>query len=146
MKRNMKQWIQEMIAADVKTPMPVLSFPAVQLMGVSVRELISDAGLQAEGMRRVAERVHSAAAVSLMDLSVEAECFGAQVRVSDDEVPTVDGLHGGRRGSGRGASDSRGGHGPHGPVRRGHSPCLRDHRRPPRAGGCNRPLSRWRAA
>ena len=89
MKRNMKQWIQEMIAADVKTPMPVLSFPAVQLMGVSVRELISDAGLQAEGMRRVAERVRSAAAVSLMDLSVEAECFGAQVRVSDDEVPTV---------------------------------------------------------
>ena len=45
MKRNMKRWIQEMIAADVKTPMPVLSFPAVQLMGVSVRELISDAGL-----------------------------------------------------------------------------------------------------
>ena len=89
MKRNMKQWIQEMIAANVETPMPVLSFPAVQLMGVSVRELISDAGLQAEGMRRVAERVHSAAAVSLMDLSVEAECFGAQVRVSDDEVPTV---------------------------------------------------------
>lgn len=89
MKRNMKRWIEEMIAADVKTPMPVLSFPAVQLMGVSVRELISDAGLQAEGMRRVAERVCSAAAVSLMDLSVEAECFGAQVRVSDDEVPTV---------------------------------------------------------
>ncbi|MBO5219520.1 MAG: methyltransferase, partial [Clostridia bacterium] len=31
----------------------------------------------------------SAAAVSLMDLSVEAECFGAEIRVSDDEVPTV---------------------------------------------------------
>ena len=91
MKRNMKQWIQEMIAANVKTPMPVLSFPAVQLMGVSVRELISDAGLQAEGMRRVAERVRSAAAVSLMDLSVEAECFGAQVRVyQGDTLVTPD--------------------------------------------------------
>ena len=89
MKRNMKQWIQEMIAANDKTPMPVLSFPAVQLMGVSVRELISDAGLQAEGMRRVAERVPSAAAVSLMDLSVEAECFGAQVRVSDDAIREI---------------------------------------------------------
>ena len=37
----------------------------------------------------VADRVPSAAAVSLMDLSVEAECFGSQIRFSDDEVPTV---------------------------------------------------------
>ena len=32
-----------------------------------------------------------AASVSLMDLSVEAECFGAKIRVSEDEVPTVTG-------------------------------------------------------
>jgi len=40
-------------------------------------------------MKAVAERVNAAAAVSLMDLSVEAECFGATIRVSDEEVPTV---------------------------------------------------------
>ena len=39
----------------------------------------------------VAGRVPAAASVSLMDLSVEAECFGASVRFSDDEVPTVTG-------------------------------------------------------
>ena len=69
--------------------MPVLSFPAVQLMGISVRELISDSDAQARGMKLVADRVDSAASVSLMDLSVEAECFGSTIRVSDDEVPTV---------------------------------------------------------
>lgn len=37
----------------------------------------------------VADRVRSAAAVSLMDLSVEAEAFGASIHVSRDEVPTV---------------------------------------------------------
>ncbi len=71
--------------------MPILSFPAVQLMGISVRELISDSDRQAEGMQRIAERVDAAAAVSLMDLSVEAECFGSQIVVSEDEVPTVKG-------------------------------------------------------
>ena len=89
MKRDMKQWVAEAIAAPVKKPMPVLSFPAVQLMGITVRDLISSSEHQAQGMELVAKRVDSAAAVSLMDLSVEAECFGSEIRVSDDEVPTV---------------------------------------------------------
>lgn len=89
MKLNMKQWFSDMIAAPVKKALPVLSFPAIQLMDVSVRQLISDSELQAEGLVRVAQRVPSAASVSLMDLSVEAECFGSEVRVSDDEVPTI---------------------------------------------------------
>ena len=89
MNRNMKEWLSDMISADRKTALPILSFPSVSLLGVTVRELISDSDRQALGMKLVAERVNSAAAVSLMDLSVEAECFGATVRVSDDEVPTV---------------------------------------------------------
>ena len=89
MKRDMKAWLEELKAAPVKKAMPVLSFPAIQLMDVSVKELISDSDLQAKGMALVAQRVDSAASVSLMDLSVEAECFGAQIRVSDEEVPTV---------------------------------------------------------
>lgn len=89
MKRDMKAWLEELKAAPAKKAMPVLSFPAIQLMGVSVKELISDSDLQAKGIALVAQRVDSAASVSLMDLSVEAECFGAQIRVSDEEVPTV---------------------------------------------------------
>ena len=89
MNRNMKAWLIDMIGADKKVPLPILSFPSVSLLGITVRELISDSARQAEGMKLVAERVNAAAAVSLMDLSVEAECFGATVRVSDEEVPTI---------------------------------------------------------
>ena len=89
MNRNMKQWLTDMIGADRKVPLPILSFPSVSLLGITVRELISDSDRQAEGMKLVAERTKAAAAVSLMDLSVEAECFGAAIRISDDEVPTV---------------------------------------------------------
>ena len=86
---DMKEWLNGLRKAERKKAMPILSFPAVQLMRISVRELISDSDRQAEGMQRIAERVDAAASVSLMDLSVEAECFGSQIRVSDDEVPTV---------------------------------------------------------
>ena len=78
-----------MISDETKTALPILSFPSVSLMGITVRELISDSNRQAQGMKAVADRTKSAAAVSLMDLSVEAECFGATIRVSDEEVPTV---------------------------------------------------------
>lgn len=89
MQRDMKQWLRAMIDSDKKKTIPVLSFPAVQLMDVSVKELISDSTMQARGMKLIADRVDSAASVSLMDLSVEAECFGAEISVSEDEVPTV---------------------------------------------------------
>ena len=85
----MKKWMEDWKTSPVKKAFPILSFPAIQLMGISVKDLISDSAVQAKGMKLVAERTDSLASVSLMDLSLEAECFGATIRVSDDEVPTV---------------------------------------------------------
>ena len=89
MKINTRQWLNELPKS--KKAFPILSFPCVSLLGCTVKELISDSDKQAEGMALVAEKTNSAASVSLMDLSVEAECFGATVHFSDDEVPTITG-------------------------------------------------------
>ena len=91
MKYDMKLWLESLKGSHKKKPLPSLSVPCVSLLGVSVRELISDSELQARGMKAVADRTDAAASVSFMDLSLEAECFGATVVVSDDEVPTVKG-------------------------------------------------------
>ena len=90
MKRNMDQWTKDLLAAPQKKAIPVLSFPAIQLLDITVKEFISDSDLQARGMKAVADRTPNAGcSVSLMDLSLEAECFGAPIRFSDGEVPTV---------------------------------------------------------
>ena len=86
---NMQAWLKEQMAADKRRAMPILSFPSIQLMGITVKDLIADSDVQAQGMYKIAQRCPTAAAVSMMDLSVEAECFGSQIRVTDDEVPTV---------------------------------------------------------
>jgi uroporphyrinogen decarboxylase len=86
---NMKKWKEGILASPVKKAMPVLSFPCVQLMGITVKQLISDSLLQAEGMKKISERVDTLMSLSMMDLSVEAEAFGSLIRVSDDEVPVV---------------------------------------------------------
>lgn len=86
---DMCKWVADTIAADKKKAVPVLSFPAVQLMDITVKDLIGSSEKQAEAMRLVAQRCNTGASVSFMDLSVEAEAFGSKIVVSDDEVPTV---------------------------------------------------------
>ena len=92
MQRDMKAWRQALLEAPHKKPIPVLSFPAVQLMGITVKDLISSSDHQAKAMALIAQHTDASASVSLMDLSVEAEAFGATTRGSDDEVPTVTGM------------------------------------------------------
>ena len=86
---NMQKWLVDIQHQKTKKPMPILSFPCVSLMGVSVKELTTNSDLQARGMKAVADRCDTLASVSMMDLSVEAEAFGAEVRFSDEEVPTI---------------------------------------------------------
>lgn len=90
MKYNMKEWLSEL--AESRRPMPLLSFPSAQLVGASVYTFTHDAGVQVEGIVKVAERTPAAAAVCMMDLSVEAEAFGCEILAEENEVPTVIGI------------------------------------------------------
>ena len=80
-------WIDRLPAAH--KPLPILSFPSTTLMGVNVYDLTHDTALQTEGIVRVAAETDAAAAVTMMDLSVEAEAFGCTLHTSANEVPTV---------------------------------------------------------
>lgn len=83
----MKKWVMSL--AESKKPLPILSFPSAKLLGVTVYQLTHDAKTQASGIIRVASETDSAAAVTMMDLSVEAEAFGCEIKADENEVPTV---------------------------------------------------------
>lgn len=89
MKRDMKAWAENLIAENKKKAMPILSFPGARLIGATVEELVKDGHLQAKCMESIAKKYNLGMAVSLMDLSVEAEAFGSPVYFCEDEVPTV---------------------------------------------------------
>ena len=88
---QMKNWLNAQISGKQKKTMPILSFPCISLLDITVRQLVESSDLQAKGMKLVADAVDSSAAVSMMDLSVEAETFGSEIIFTDDEVPTVRG-------------------------------------------------------
>jgi uroporphyrinogen decarboxylase len=81
------------IVRTSQTPlaMPVATFPGVALTGTTVRDLVTDAGKQSETQLAFHRRFGTSVLMSCMDLSVEAEAFGARVVFSDTEVPTVTG-------------------------------------------------------
>lgn len=87
----MFQWIDHQIRSKKKLAMPILSFPGTQILNVSVQKLVASGELQAACMKAIADRYPMAASVSTMDLSIEAEAFGAEIRISSTEVPTVTG-------------------------------------------------------
>ena len=86
---NVRQLLWNAAGSEKKRGLPILSFPAIQKMGVTVEQLVKDPELQAQAMALIAGETDTLAAVSLMDLSVEAEAFGTQVRFSAQEIPAV---------------------------------------------------------
>lgn len=87
----MKKHIIKQFNDRAKT-MPILSFPSVQLMDINVMDLINNSEHQAKGMKLIADKCPISASVSMMDLSVEAEAFGANVKFSEMEIPTITGI------------------------------------------------------
>ena len=88
---NIRNLLWNIARSEKKQALPILSFPAAQKLGVSVETLVKSAELQAKAMEIIARETDTVAAVSLMDLSVEAEAFGAKVRFTEDEVPAITG-------------------------------------------------------
>ncbi len=84
----MKTKVQKLLANKEKT-VPVLSFPSTTLVDITVNELISSAERQAQGMKAIADRCAIGASLNMMDLSVEAEAFGATILYAEHENPTV---------------------------------------------------------
>lgn len=85
----MKTKVKELLKNKNKT-VPILSFPSTQLLGITVRELISSSDMQVKGMQAIAEKCSIGASLNMMDLSVEAEAFGAKIRFYDDDIPAVE--------------------------------------------------------
>ena len=69
--------------------LPVLSFPVAKKLGYKVSDFVRSADAQVEVMSWIAEHVPTDAVIGPMDLSIEAEAFGAMARYSDEDVPAI---------------------------------------------------------
>lgn len=85
----MKQWVADIIHQKEVTAMPVMTHPGIELNGNTVREAVSKGKVHAEAVIKLTQAYQSAAACTIMDLTTEAESFGAEIAFSDEAVPAV---------------------------------------------------------
>ena len=88
---NMDLWVREQIATQDKKAMPLLSYPAVQEQFITVDQLIHSSSEMALGVRLMADRYNMPFASTYMDLSIEAEAFGAKCTYHENDIPTITG-------------------------------------------------------
>ena len=86
---NMRQWVTDVIRKQEVTAVPVMTHPGIELNGHTVCEAVSDGQVHADAVVALTQKYQSAAACTIMDLTVEAEAFGAEIAFSDEAVPVV---------------------------------------------------------
>ena len=75
--------------SSCRLALPIITYPGGPLIGASVRAIVSDAQTQFAAAKALHERFHTPVVLSAMDLSAEAEAFGCEIQMGDNEVPTV---------------------------------------------------------
>ena len=85
----MKQWVADVIRQKEVTAIPVMTHPGIEQNGHTVREAVSNGRVHAEAVVALARKYPCAAACTIMDLTAEAEAFGAEIAFSDEAVPAV---------------------------------------------------------
>ena len=89
MKTTMKQWIDGIIKNNNTVAVPVMTHPGIELINHTVKEACCDGQVHFEAIKALAEKYPTAAATVIMDLTVEAEAFGAEIHFTEDAVPAV---------------------------------------------------------
>jgi uroporphyrinogen decarboxylase len=89
MKMNMSKWMFKLSNSIERHVMPIMTYPGLKLVNMGIMDIITDGEKQYKCMQALSREYPSAAAVTIMDLSVEAEAFGCPVSYSDSEVPSV---------------------------------------------------------
>lgn len=78
-----------MLQKKERVAIPIMTHPGIELTGQNVRQAVTDGQAHADAIYALNEKFPSAAVTAIMDLTVEAEAFGAQALFSDNEIPNI---------------------------------------------------------
>ena len=86
---NMRSFIQDIISEKKRVAIPIMTHPGIEKNGNSVRDAVTDGEVHFRAIQTLNQQYPSAAATVIMDLTVEAEAFGAEIIFPKHEVPSV---------------------------------------------------------
>lgn len=78
-----------MLQKKNRVAIPIMTHPGIELVGCTVKQAVTDGKVHADAICALNDKYPAAAVTAIMDLTVEAEAFGAEVVFSEDEIPNV---------------------------------------------------------
>lgn len=91
MKKNMLSWKDECINSSKRLAFPIMTHSGIELIGKSVYDAVTNGEIHAQAVCALGELYPSLACSVIMDLTVEAEAFGAKIHFTEKDVPSVEG-------------------------------------------------------
>ena len=70
-------------------PMTIGVYAGLEIIKASVIDAVTSAQVQTEAILALHEHLETEILMTAMDLSVEAELFGCEIQLAEDEIPTV---------------------------------------------------------
>ena len=78
-----------MLQEKKRKVIPIMTHPGIELVHSTVLQAVTDGQVHADAICALNERFPADAVTAIMDLTVEAEAFGAEIRFAEDEIPNV---------------------------------------------------------
>ena len=85
--QNINDWIARQISNKKRIAIPIMTHPGIEMIGKKVKDAVQDGKIHAKAIQRINEIYPTAATTVIMDLTVEAEAFGAMIEIQEDEMP-----------------------------------------------------------
>ena len=86
---DMKAWAESARNGRRRLAIPIMTHPGIELCGYTVRDAVTDGEVHARAILALNDRYPADACSVIMDLTVEAEAFGAHIVFPENEVPSV---------------------------------------------------------
>lgn len=85
----MKLSVNDIIESMARLAIPIMTNPGMEIIGESVKNAVTDGTVHYKAIKALSEKYDSSVCTVIMDLTVEAEAFGAEIVFPEDDVPSV---------------------------------------------------------
>ncbi len=86
---SLREWKEKILSGGTRAALPIMTHPGIEIIGASVRNAVTDGEIHYRAVQALTRRYPAVASTLIMDLSVEAEAFGARIQFYDHDVPVV---------------------------------------------------------
>jgi uroporphyrinogen decarboxylase len=87
---NLKEWAESIKSDSRRIAIPIMTHPGIELIEeCTVKQAVTNGDIHAEAIIKLNEAYPASACTAIMDLTVEAEAFGASVVFEENEIPNV---------------------------------------------------------